>query len=113
MVHPNLILPKTHCLSKKKNKTGRDFHLLIVFDFRLNSSANIDVHNVQLHSENALEIIDAYDIVVDCTDNVATRYLLNDACVMLKKPLVSGSALQVCLMFLMSMLCTQTYYFVN
>lgn len=36
-----------------------------------------------------------YNVVVDCTDNVATRYLLNDACVMYKIPLVSGSALQL------------------
>ena len=35
-----------------------------------------------------------YDIILDCTDNVATRYLLNDSCVMLHKPLVSGSALR-------------------
>lgn len=35
-----------------------------------------------------------YDIIADCTDNVATRYLLNDACVLLGKPLVSGSALR-------------------
>lgn len=42
-----------------------------------------------------MDIIKQYDITVDCTDNVATRYLLNDACVILKKPLVSGSALQL------------------
>jgi adenylyltransferase/sulfurtransferase len=36
-----------------------------------------------------------YDIIVDATDNMATRYLLNDACVLLKKPLVSGSALRM------------------
>ncbi len=36
-----------------------------------------------------------YDVVLDCTDNVATRYLLNDACVLLKKPLISGSAIRV------------------
>lgn len=40
-----------------------------------------------------MEILREFDIVVDATDNVATRYLLNDACVLLKKPLVSGSAL--------------------
>lgn len=39
--------------------------------------------------------MDSYDVVVDCSDNVATRYLVNDACVMLKKPLVSGSALRM------------------
>jgi adenylyltransferase and sulfurtransferase len=40
-----------------------------------------------------MEILKHYDVIVDATDNVATRYLLNDACVLLKKPLVSGSAL--------------------
>lgn len=42
-----------------------------------------------------MDIINGYDIVLDATDNVATRYLLNDACVLGRKPLVSGSALQV------------------
>lgn len=37
----------------------------------------------------------SYDVVLDATDNVATRYLLNDACVLLGKPLVSGSALRM------------------
>lgn len=61
---------------------------------QLNSGIKITEHNLQLNSQNALELIESYDIVVDATDNVATRYLLNDACVMLRKPLVSGSALQ-------------------
>ena len=39
-------------------------------------------------------VITRYNIIADCTDNVATRYLLNDACVLLGKPLVSGSALR-------------------
>ena len=47
-----------------------------------------------LTSANAEDIIKKYDVVLDATDNVATRYLLNDACVLLKKPLVSGSALR-------------------
>lgn len=61
----------------------------------LNSQIEVTTHHTQLTSENALKVIGAYDIVVDATDNVATRYLLNDACVLLKKPLVSGSALQL------------------
>lgn len=61
---------------------------------QLNSSIEVTVHHIQLNSLNALNVIKNYDIVLDATDNVATRYLLNDACVMLKKPLVSGSALQ-------------------
>lgn len=48
-------------------------------------------HNTRLVSENALEIIEQYDLVADGTDNFPTRYLVNDACVMLGKPNVHGS----------------------
>ncbi|CAO1432602.1 unnamed protein product [Diamesa hyperborea] len=61
----------------------------------LNSDIEVQCYKVVLNSSNAMEIISKYDVVVDATDNVATRYLLNDACVLLKKPLVSGSALQL------------------
>lgn len=61
----------------------------------LNSQIEVSTHHTQLTSDNALAILERYDIIVDATDNVATRYLLNDACVLLKKPLVSGSALQL------------------
>lgn len=61
---------------------------------KLNSNIEIIPYKIQLDSLNALDIIKHYDVILDCTDNVATRYLLNDACVMSKKPLVSGSALQ-------------------
>jgi molybdopterin/thiamine biosynthesis adenylyltransferase len=47
-------------------------------------------YDVLLSSKNALAVIRPYDLVLDCTDNVATRYLLNDACVLAAKPLVSG-----------------------
>ncbi|XP_066583419.1 adenylyltransferase and sulfurtransferase MOCS3-like isoform X2 [Prorops nasuta] len=62
---------------------------------RLNSNIKIIPYNIQLSSVNCLEIIKQYDIILDATDNVATRYLLNDACVIAKKPLVSGSALRL------------------
>lgn len=65
------------------------------FISQLNSDIKVITHPVILNSSNALEILSAYDVIVDATDNVATRYLLNDACVLLKKPLVSGSALQM------------------
>lgn len=42
---------------------------------------------------NALEMLSAYDVVVDATDNAASRYLISDACVVAQKPLVSGAAL--------------------
>jgi adenylyltransferase/sulfurtransferase len=52
-------------------------------------------YKVQFSSSNALEIVKPYDLVLDCTDNVTSRYLINDACVLMKKPLVSGSALRM------------------
>ena len=57
----------------------------------INPNVQIDRYDVALSSENALEIIAGYDMVVDGTDNFPTRYLVNDACVILKKPNVYGS----------------------
>ncbi|MEL7434011.1 MAG: molybdopterin-synthase adenylyltransferase MoeB, partial [Chloroflexota bacterium] len=57
----------------------------------LNPDMQIDVHNVPLTSDNALELFEPYDIIVDGTDNFPTRYLVNDACVKLGKPNVYGS----------------------
>ena len=57
----------------------------------LNPNVNFIAHNVHLNSENALEIIKDYDLVSDGTDNFPTRYLVNDACVILDKPNVYGS----------------------
>jgi molybdopterin/thiamine biosynthesis adenylyltransferase/rhodanese-related sulfurtransferase/molybdopterin converting factor small subunit len=57
----------------------------------INPHLKIDKYDVPLNSENALEILRDYDIVIDGTDNFPTRYLVNDACVLLKKPNVYGS----------------------
>src|SRR5690606_38603264 len=57
----------------------------------LNPYIQLDVHRVQLTSANAMEIIGQYDVVADGTDNFPTRYLVNDACVMLGKPHVYAS----------------------
>ena len=57
----------------------------------LNSDVKVELHNARLSSENALEIVSKYDVVIDGTDNFATRYLVNDACVILGKPNVYGS----------------------
>jgi adenylyltransferase/sulfurtransferase len=51
----------------------------------------IEKHNVPLTSENALDILKDYDVIIDGTDNFPTRYLVNDACVILGKPNVYGS----------------------
>src|SRR5579872_1345815 len=57
----------------------------------INPHIQLDRHEAALTSENALQIIKDYDIVVDGTDNFPTRYLVNDACVLLNKPNVYGS----------------------
>jgi sulfur-carrier protein adenylyltransferase/sulfurtransferase len=57
----------------------------------LNPNVNIERHETRLTSQNAMEILREYDIVVDGTDNFPTRYLVNDACVLLGKPNVYGS----------------------
>ena len=57
----------------------------------LNPDIQIDAIEAQLTSANALELFKDYDIIVDGTDNFPTRYLVNDACVLLKKPNVYGS----------------------
>ncbi len=57
----------------------------------LNPEIEIVTHDAKLASENALDILRDYDIIVDGTDNFPTRYLVNDACVLLGKPNVYGS----------------------
>ncbi|MBW2272192.1 MAG: molybdopterin-synthase adenylyltransferase MoeB [Deltaproteobacteria bacterium] len=57
----------------------------------LNPDVEVVAHPLRLRSDNAMEILDAYDVVVDGTDNFPTRYLSNDACVLLGKPNVYGS----------------------
>lgn len=57
----------------------------------LNPHVTIQMINHKIDSSNALELLPPYDIIIDCTDNFPTRYLLNDAAVLLNKPLVYGS----------------------
>ncbi|XP_012280699.1 adenylyltransferase and sulfurtransferase MOCS3 [Orussus abietinus] len=61
---------------------------------KLNNNVKITPHKILLDSTNAIKIVETYDIVLDATDNVPTRYLLNDVCVLTGKPLISGSALK-------------------
>ncbi|MEW6201352.1 MAG: molybdopterin-synthase adenylyltransferase MoeB [bacterium] len=61
---------------------------------RLNPDVKVKQHQERLTSENIMGIIEDYDVVVDGCDNFPTRYLVNDACVMQRKPLVHGSVFQ-------------------
>lgn len=57
----------------------------------INPDVTVITHQMRLTKENALEILAGYDVIVDGSDNFSTRYLVNDACVILKKPQVHGS----------------------
>jgi sulfur-carrier protein adenylyltransferase/sulfurtransferase len=57
----------------------------------INPKVTVIVHEERLDSDNAMQIFEPYDLIVDGTDNFATRYLVNDACVLLGKPYVWGS----------------------
>lgn len=57
----------------------------------INPNCQVDIYETRLTSENALDILKPYDVIVDGTDNFPTRYLVNDACVLLNKPNVYGS----------------------
>lgn len=79
------ILHSTPYLGRPKLHSAKDRILSI------NPNVAVEPFNTRLTSENALEIIRDYDVVVDGTDNFPTRYLVNDACVLLRKPNVYGS----------------------
>ena len=81
------ILHHTRDVGRPKVESGRD----TIIDH--NPDVRVVPHQVALTSENALDIISQYDIVVNGMDNFPARYLTNDACVILKKPLVDGSVL--------------------
>jgi adenylyltransferase/sulfurtransferase len=60
----------------------------------INPAVEVETHGTGLNAENALELIRAYDIVVDCSDNFRTKYLINDAAVLAQKPAIFASVYQ-------------------
>ena len=79
------ILYTTADIDKKKVEIAKERLMAI------NPNVNIQIFPVNLSADNALELFEKYDIMVDGSDNFATRYLVNDAAVILNKPFVSGS----------------------
>lgn len=79
------ILHGTKDVGRKKLNSARDSIR------EINPNVEVALYDLTLRSDNAMEIIADYDIVIDGTDNFPTRYLSNDACVLLKKPNIYGS----------------------
>jgi adenylyltransferase/sulfurtransferase len=72
-------------IGRSKAESARDSVL------EINPLITVNVHETRLDNDNVLDIFSQYDLIVDGTDNFATRYLVNDACVILNKPYVWGS----------------------
>ncbi len=86
--HSNLqrqIIHGTSWVGKPKIESAKNRIL------EINPYCQVDLYETRLSSENALDILKPYDVVIDGTDNFPTRYLTNDACVLLNKPNVYGS----------------------
>ena len=79
------IIHGTKDVGRPKSESARDRVLDI------NPLINVTVHDERLDNSNVMEIFGQYDLIVDGTDNFATRYMVNDACVLLGKPYVWGS----------------------
>src|SRR5919201_2946987 len=79
------VLHGTPDVGRPKLQSARDRLLAI------NPEVRVDLYETRLTSANALQILAPYDLVIDGTDNFATRYLVNDACVLLNKPNIYGS----------------------
>jgi adenylyltransferase/sulfurtransferase len=79
------ILHFTSDVGRPKLQSAREKLLAI------NPEVKVDLYETRISSENALDLMRPYDIVIDGTDNFPTRYLVNDACVLLRKPNVYGS----------------------
>ncbi len=79
------IIHGTADVGRSKAQSARDSLL------EINPLSNVVLHETRLDNSNALELFAQYDLIVDGTDNFATRYLVNDACVLLGKPCVWGS----------------------
>ena len=79
------ILHDTAGMGRPKVESARDRLKAI------NPNVSVEMHHVRLTSANALDILDRYDVVLDGADNFPTRYLVNDACVLLGKPNAFGA----------------------
>lgn len=78
----------------------------------LNSNIQTKAIITKLTYLNAIEIFQEYDVIIDATDNYEARYSINDACVQLKKPLISGSAGNILYLFLYLILYLFIYFFI-
>ncbi len=79
------IIHSTNWIGKDKTVSARSRII------EINPNCNVEIFNSFLTNKNALEILKDFDIICDCTDNFESRYLINDACLILEKPMIFGA----------------------
>ena len=82
------IIHKEKNAGKNKSESAKDFLE------ELNPNTKIITYKEEINEKNGLSICKNYDIIIDCCDNVKTRYVLNDICVILNKPFISGASIR-------------------
>lgn len=84
------ILHSTSSIGMSKVESGK------LFIKKLNPYVNTVTYNNGLNTSNAMDVINDYDVIIDCVDNFQTRYLLNDSCYFADKPIVDAAAVKFC-----------------
>ncbi len=82
------VVHSSNCIGEAKTESARNRIL------EINPNCKVDMYQKRLCNDNILQIISPYDIVCDCTDNFPSKYLINDACVILEKPNIYGAIQQ-------------------
>ena len=85
-IQRQILYKENDCGLAKAETAARNLKLI-------NSEIIIEVFDRQITNQNALELINSYDVIIDCTDNFPSRYIINDACCIADKPLVFGAVL--------------------
>ena len=85
-IQRQVLYKESDCGQPKAETAARNLKLI-------NSEIDIEVFSGKISNDNAIELFSRFDVVIDCTDNFASRYLINDACCIVDKPLIYGAVL--------------------
>ena len=81
-------------IHKLQNKGKNKAESAKIFIEEFNPNIKVEIYKEDLNQKNGISIFKNYDIIIDCCDNPKTRYIINDICVILNKPLISGSTVR-------------------
>jgi adenylyltransferase/sulfurtransferase len=81
-------------IHKLQNKGKNKAESAKIFIEEFNPNIKVEIYKEDLNQKNGISIFKNYDIIIDCCDNPKTRYIINDICVILNKPLISGATIR-------------------